>query len=146
MKKMALPLRIALFLFIGLATSNCARPDPELLFTKDGCQYKGPTSLTHQFNLRWTIQESPHSASIHAIVQLAAGKTVGDLSQIPASEPPPAWVQKLGYALEFNSGSYVIAYDLDTIYHFDDRQPIFIVCFFTDMEKAIGAIGPIRHK
>lgn len=65
---------------------------------------------------------------------------------MPGVEPPPDWVQKLGFALEFDPGTSTQRFNLENIYRFDPHQAVYIVCFFTDEDNAIGAAGPIQIK
>ena len=140
------PFFLVLFLIIFSTLCNSPAGPPTLVFDDSGCRYQGPFVLSPQFNMTWVIEENSHDAFIYAVVQLKDNKTIKDLAIMPGMEPPPDWVQKLGYALEFDPGTSTQQFDLQTIYHFDPIEPIYIVCFFTDRDTAVGAAGPIVIK
>lgn len=137
----------ALFIFLLplILTASCrsVNSNPYLYFDQNGCRYEGPSTLMPQFSMTWVIEDNTHDAFIYAVVQLKDNKTIKDLAVMPAEEPPPDWVQKLGYALEFDPCTSTQRFNLENIYRFDPHQPIYIVCFFTNEYNAIGAAGPI---
>ncbi len=137
---------VLLVLFLMFFGTSCTAParSPTLVFDDTGCRYQGPLVLPPQFNMTWVIEENSHDAFIYAIVQLKDNKTIKDLAIMQGVEPPPDWMQKLGFALDFDPGTSTQQFDLQTIYRFDPANPIYIVCFFTDEDTAMGAAGPIR--
>jgi hypothetical protein len=118
---------------------------PTLTFDAKGCSYSGPATVSPAFTLTWIIEKSVHSAFIYAIVTLDQGKSVQDLAAIPAEDPAPSWVHKLGYDLEISPGIFTKSFDLsaNSVFH---EGPIYIVCFYGDENTAIGADGPIDVK
>ena len=143
------PLLICIIFFLTLvllsACNNTAFLQPTLTFSGDGCSYKGPTTIDSNFVLTWIIKDTGHSGYIYAIVLLDTGKTIDDLEVIPAEEPGPEWMHKLVYGLEMMPGKYSKQVDLDANLGFQEGG-IFFVCFVTDGDNAIGAIGPIQVK
>jgi hypothetical protein len=93
--------------------------------------------------LSWVLDDPGVSGSNYAIVVLDAGKTVTDLAQIPAVDPPPTWVRKVAYDQAFEPGTYPLDVDL-TIKAAYSGDPLYIVCMDASKDMAIGAVGPIR--
>jgi hypothetical protein len=148
MKKKALLTRIirfALPLLILMACGSKTPSEPTLTFHENECSYSRPATIPSMFTLTWIIEESEHPASIYAIVTLDQGKSVRDLVVIPAEDPPPTWVHKVSYDLATSSGTFTKSINLSENAAFQGG-PIYIVCFHTDENTAMGAVGSIEVK
>lgn len=140
--------KITLFtlpLLLLMACGSKTSSEPTLTFHENGCSYSGPATVASKFTLTWIIKDSGHSTFIYALVTLGQDKSVQDLATIPAEEPPPSWVTKLGFDLKTSPGTYTESIDLsrNALFH---EGPIYFVCFFADEDFAMGADGPIDVK
>lgn len=117
--------------------------EPTLTFSNDACSYSGPTKIPSEFQITWAVEENEHPAAIYAIVTLDPGKSVEELSKIPAEEPPPAWVHKLSYDTALTAGTFTKSFDLGSNASFQGGS-IYMVCFYADQSAAFGAVGPIE--
>lgn len=97
------------------------------------------------FNINWVIEDPVDEGAILQLVWLDSGKTVKDLAVIPAADPPPDWVHKLSYAIEFGKGNFKESFDLSNNASYKGES-IYIACFYADRESAIGAVGPFEIK
>jgi hypothetical protein len=136
---------LALPLLILMACGSKTPSEPILTFHGNECSYSGPATIPSMFTMTWVVEESEHTASIYAIVTLDQGKSVQDLAVIPAEDPPPAWVHKVNYDLATSPGTFTKSINLSENAAFQGG-PIYIVCFHTDENTAMGAVGPIEVK
>lgn len=81
--------------------------------------------------------------AILEIVSIDEGKSVADLDNLPAVDPPPTWVHKLTFALALKAGSSQETFDLGPNAAYKGG-PIYFVCFSSSEPNALGAVGPIQ--
>lgn len=141
-KTLALLTLFTLTLFLLTSCDSKVSTSPTLTFHEGDCSYSGPSTIATEFTLTWNIDDPDHIGYIYEIVTLDPGKSVQELSTIPAEEPPPSWVHKINYGVELNTGQYTESVDLTANAAFQEG-PIYIVCFYADEDTAIGAVGPI---
>lgn len=136
---------LVILVILAIMVSGCSSQpsEPSLIYNEEGCTYSGPTRLEKSFNINWTVEETFPLTAILQIVSIDEGKNLADLENLPAVDPPPAWVQKLMYDMATRAGSSVATFDLGPNASFKGGS-IYIVCFSSSKENALGAVGPIQ--
>lgn len=137
-------MRMFIVAFI-ISLSACSPVEPTITYAENNCTFEGPSKISMPFKINWVIEDSAVDGAILQLVTLDTDKTVQDLAVIPAADPPPDWVHKLSYAIEFGKGNYEESFDLSNNASYKG-EPIYIVCFYADQENAIGAVGPFEVK
>jgi hypothetical protein len=137
-------IRVFIVAFI-ISLSACSPVEPSITYAENNCTYEGPSKISMPFNINWVIEDPANDGAILQLVSLDAGKTVKDLAAIPAADPPPDWVHKLSYAIEFGKGNYKASFDLSNNASYKG-EPIYLACFYADQESAMGAAGPFEIK
>ena len=144
-----IPIGIELVLVILLATA-CASATPEnitITFTADEkCTMEGPKTISAGKDTTIYIigNNKEHGDAGVGIAKLDPDKTIEDLqdwqsdTQSPWTQPP--WSLRVGmYAFPSDGSSYPLV--LNQV-----DGPIYFLCMYDDMDRPIGALGPVEVK
>jgi hypothetical protein len=142
--KSILSIIVGLVLVLLLLTACNSTPTLTITVKGGTCTLDSPKTIPNgAFNLNFVSEDDGHKPHGFALVTLDAGKTLQDLVAWPSTDPPE-WLTVLD-AQETEPGTYSEAYNLPKDFSVRyNGEPIYFVCFQSNPETKIGAVGPVE--
>lgn len=144
---------VTIVLLGSILLTGCAAPSdtvnggtvsqPTLTLGENGCTYSGPSELGTTFTLTWIVEDIGSSGYIYSVATLDEGKTIDDITSMPAENLMPEWFNSI--RIDFSPGPGVFAKWIDLKANsLFEGGPIYFVCFLSDEDLALGAAGPFK--
>lgn len=150
MKKRSLNLIVVCIILSALLLAACSSASdtpPTITFTKDGCEYSGPKSITPEVTVTLAVKDDAHDKYGYVVGTLTGGKTIKDMAEWKTANPP-SWYSHLGSADNVGNSTSEKNYILNANAAFQVDEVIF-VCFIEDYGAEtikVGQAGPIKVK
>ena len=133
------------FILLTLVLCGCEiEPrQPTVTFTEQGCTYTGPERIPAQFTIMYIVEDAVTYGAILEVFSIDSSHDLSDLASMPASHPMPEWVTRLAYDFAMEPGNYSKNIDLTNNAAWDG-EPVYLVCFSSEVANALNAFGPLE--
>ena len=139
---------VCVFLFSLLLASCSSASDtpPTITFTKEGCEYSGPKSVSPAVTVTLSIKDDTYDKYGYVVGILTSGKTIDDMAEWKSTDSP-SWYSHLGSADNVGNSTSEKNFLLNANATYEVKEVIF-VCFVQDGDNTmkVGQVGPIKVK